>query len=288
MADHGPKVSAARASSGPLTRDVLGFLAFSHGWTWAFWALASLAGGSVWEAPGRYLFLVGGAGVMIGGVVMTRVSGGPAALRELGPRLVDPRRVSPRWWAVTLLLFPLLTLLAGGLAALVGSAGPPLDLGRAAARAVDPMGLMALIGFILVIGPLPEEIGWRGYLQDRLQERWSALYASLAVGLVWWSWHLPLFLMPGFFDVFEIARPTPLGFLAGLLPAAVLYAWVYNGTRRSVLAVIMLHFMHNFSGELLGMSAAARVAQVVLMALGAVLVVWWWESRSLRAIITRL
>jgi membrane protease YdiL (CAAX protease family) len=281
MADHGGNATATRAPSGTLTRDVLGFLAFSHGWTWAFWALASLGGGSVWERPALYLFLVGGAGVMLGGIVMTQVTWGAPGLRELAARLADPRRANGRWWAVTLLLFPVLTLLAAGLATGLAGAARPLDLGSAAARAADPAGLLAMIGFILVIGPLPEEIGWRGYLQDRLQERWSALAASLAVGLAWWTWHLPLFLVPGFFDVFDIARPTPLGFLAGLIPAAVLYAWVYNNTNRSVLTVIVLHFMHNFSGELLGLSTAARVSQVALMAVAAVLVVWWWGPKRL-------
>lgn len=273
-----------------LTRDVAGFLAFSHGWTWLLWALAAGAGASVWEPPGLYFFVPGGAGVMIGGVVMTRVAYGAVGLRDLGRRMVDPRRATGRWWAVVLLFFPALTVVAAALAGLGASAGidgfigsgfRPLDLGSAAALLADPAGLLAMIGFLLVIGPLPEEVGWRGYLQDRLQARWSALASSLAVGMAWWSWHLPLFLVPGFFDVFHIATPTPLGFLAGILPSAVLYAWIYNNTRRSVLAVIIFHFMQNFSGELLALSAEARVVQVLLLVVAAAGVVWGWGASTL-------
>ena len=50
---------------------------------------------------------------------------------------------------------------------------------------------------LLIIGPLSEEIGWRGYALERLQTRWNALTSSLIVGLVWALWHLPLFMMVG-------------------------------------------------------------------------------------------
>lgn len=268
-------------TAGGVYRHAAGFFAFSHGWTWILWALAASLGTSVWEAPGVYFFIAGGAGVMIGGIVMSRVTRGPTGLRDLGWRAVDTRRIGSRWWAVILLFFPALTLLAALLAATVTGDPRPIDPRGAAGQVIDPAGLLAMMGFILVIGPLPEEIGWRGYLQDRLQERWSALAASGVVGLAWWTWHLPLFLLPGFFDVFDIATPTPLGFLAGILPSAVLYAWVYNNTGRSVLAVILFHFMQNFSGEILAMSVPARVWQVGLMWGAAAVVIWWWGRTTL-------
>jgi membrane protease YdiL (CAAX protease family) len=261
---------------------VLGFLALSHGWTWAFWGAGGLMGTSIWEFPATIFLYVGGAGVFLGGVVMSRVAYGPAGLRDLGRRIVDPRPIGGRWWAVILVFFPLLTLIAAGAALLLGASARPLDLEAAAARLANPAGLLAMMGFILLIGPLPEEIGWRGYLQDRLQTHWSALAASLLVGVIWWSWHLPLFVLPGYFDAFGRANPTPLDFLYGILPSAVLYARVYVNTDRSVLAVILFHFMENFSGEFLGIAEEARPYRLALMVLLVVLVVWWWGPRTLR------
>jgi len=46
--------------------DIFGFLAFSHGWTWLFWAAAGFRGTSVWEQPATVLFVIGGAGVFMG------------------------------------------------------------------------------------------------------------------------------------------------------------------------------------------------------------------------------
>lgn len=230
--------------------DVWGFLALSHGWTWAFSTLAGLWGMSVWQMPATIFFVIGGAGVFLGGIVMSRLTYGPAGLHDLRQRLVNPSRIGARWWATVLLLYPALTVAAAALA--WRATTEPLDLAAAAARLSNPIGLAAMMGFILIIGPLPEEVGWRGYLLDRLQERWNALTASLVLALIWWSWHLPLFVLPGYFDAFGRSAPAPLDLLYGILPSAILYTWVYNNTRRSVLAVVILHFMQNFSGELLG------------------------------------
>lgn len=268
----------ARAGS----RDVWGFLAFSHGWTWTFWTLASLWGVSVWQMPATAFFVIGGAGVFLGGIVMSHVTYGPAGLRGLWRRLIDPARIGARWWVAVLLLYPALTLVAAVLAVATGAAAQPLDLATVAARLVDPLALLAMIGFILIIGPLPEEIGWRGYLLDRLQERWNALTASLVLGLVWWTWHLPLFVLPGYFDAFERAAPSPLDLLYGILPSVIVYTWVYNNTRRSVLAVVVLHFMQNFTGEFLGIAEEARPIRLVLEVGLALALIAWWRSATLR------
>jgi uncharacterized protein len=270
------------AARPPRWRDVLLFLAFSHGWTWGFWLLAGALGETVWEWPASLLFYVGGAGVFLGGWVMSGVVYGRGGVRELAVRVVDPRRVPGRWWAVVLLLFPLLTGAAAIVGVVAGITLVPLDLRGAGARLLDPASFFAFVLFILVIGPLPEEIGWRGYLLDRLQLRWNALVASLVLGLIWWSWHLPLFGLPGYFDAFGRASPTPWDFLWGILPAAVIYTWVYNNTDRSVLAVILLHFMHNFTGEFLGMDEAIRPVRLVLEWGAAVAAVAFWGPRSLR------
>lgn len=262
-------------------RELLGFVAFSHGWTWTFWWLAAQSGESIWQPPALHLFMVGGAGILLAGMVMTAAVHGAAGLRDLLRRTLDPRLVPVRWWPVIVVFYPAVTCVTAVIAALAG-VSQPIDLGLAAARLVDPFGLIAMVGFVLVVGPLPEEIGWRGFLQDRLQTRYAALAASLSIGVAWWVWHLPLFALPGYFEAFGAETPTPLGFLANILPAAVLYAWVYLNTNRSVLAAILFHFMENFSSVFLGMAEDARPIRFVVLLAITLFVVWRWGGGTLR------
>jgi membrane protease YdiL (CAAX protease family) len=86
--------------------------------------------------------------------------------------------------------------------------GPTFDL------ALFPAQLGSAIPLI-ILGPLSEEIGWRGYALDRLQTKWNALESSLMVGLVWGLWHGPLFYMVGT-SQHELAMPF-VGFVVALI-----------------------------------------------------------------------
>lgn len=258
-----------------------GYLAFSHGWTWLFWLVSLLWGITVWQPPALYFFLIGGIGVLIGGIVMNRIVYGNIGLRDLARRIVDPRNISIRWWAVILLFFPIITLLAGALAGALG-AESTLNLAGALALVANPLALVSLMAFTLILGPLPEEVGWRGYFQERVQTRLSALPASIIVGLLHWSWHLPLFILPGYWAAFSTTPPTPLDLAFVILPVTVLYTWVYNNTGRSVLAVILFHFTGNFSGQLLGISEVATMYRLVLTATTVMLIVWQFGPTLVR------
>jgi uncharacterized protein len=263
-------------------RDLAGFLLFSHGWTWLFWLLAAIWGTSIWGPPGVYFFYVGGTGVLLGALVMSWLTGGADGMKDLGRRIVDSRRITGFWWLVILLMFPALALVAAAVARWFGGVIAPFDLSGALNLLAHPLQLLTFLVFILIIGPLPEEIGWRGYLLDRLQLRWNALIASLLLAAIWWIWHLPLFWLPGYYDAFGHAPPSPLDFLYGLVPAAILYTWVYNNTRRSILAVILFHYVQNLTGEVLGLAPEVRQLQLVLMGIAAVAVLLWWGPATLQ------
>ena len=276
--DAEPRTTATALPTG--ARDIWGFLAFSHGWTWCFWGPVVWQGADVWSTPWALaLFAIGGLGLPIGGVVMTgRVAGGDG-LRDLGRRLIDPTRISGWWWVTVLGLLPGIKLTAGGLAALFGATEVPFQLEDAAALLVQPGELLLYLGFVLLLGPLPEEIGWRGYLLDRLQLRFSALGASVLVGLAWFAWHGPLFFMVGYYARAGGA-PDPLQFGVAILLGAVLYTWIYNHTGRSVLAAILFHFSGNVSGELLDAPVAVYAYETYLTAIIVLIVVWHWGTQD--------
>jgi uncharacterized protein len=265
-----------------ISLQIAGFVAFSHGWTWLFWSIAGLSGQSVWDSPGVFFFYIGGAGVFLGGVLMSWAAGGRPGLKDLAQRIFDPRLISARWWLLILLFFPALNLLAAALAGLLGLSAQPLDLSETRLLLANPAQFFGFAFFVLLIGPLPEEIGWRGYLLDRLQVRWNALAASLILAVIWTSWHLPLFYLPGYFDPFGGAPPGLLPMFYGILSVVVIYTWVYNNTHRSVLAVILFHFLQNLSGELLALSEEAKTVRLLLTAAVSFLVLLYAGERTPR------
>lgn len=97
---------------------------------------------------------------------------------------------------------------------------------------------------IVLTGPFfyfVEEIGWRGWLQRALQVRLSGLVAGLSVGAVWFLWHLPLSFIPGTVQ----SEFSVVAYMALTLPAALIFAWIYNATGGSVPAVVAAHFGFN-------------------------------------------
>src|SRR5262245_53544396 len=81
-----------------------------------------------------------------------------------------------------------------------------------------------------------EEIGWRGYALPRLASRLGLGVASVVLGVIWASWHLPLFFIPGG-NVGESFPTYPLAVTA----ISVAMAWLYWRTGGSLLLTMLMH-----------------------------------------------
>jgi hypothetical protein len=59
--------------------------------------------------------------------------------------------------------------------------------------------VIMMIQFItsFIGSPLGEEIGWRGFALTNIRHRTGRLLASTIVGVLWWTWHIPLFIVLG-------------------------------------------------------------------------------------------
>jgi uncharacterized protein len=96
----------------------------------------------------------------------------------------------------------------------------------------------------LVTSGLFEEPGWRGFALPRLQERHGALCGTVVLGLCWGCWHLPLFLIPGVYIAGTGLATVGIAFSQFLVievAMAVIFTWLFNHTRASVLLAVMLH-----------------------------------------------
>jgi membrane protease YdiL (CAAX protease family) len=97
--------------------------------------------------------------------------------------------------------------------------------------------------WLLTFG-LGEEIGWRGFALPRLQAERPAFSASLLLGALWACWHLPaLFYRDTYIAMGLLVVPILITVAA---VGSVVYTWLYNGTRGSLLMLVLFHGLFDF------------------------------------------
>jgi len=246
-------------------------------WSFGFWGLAALAGSPADSFPGNLLLSLGGGGPPVAAILLTLLDRDADRRRDYWRRIVDVARIPPRWFGVIFLTAPLTSLLAVLTHTLLS--GEATSFQPARELLADPLGLLPFALGILLFGPLPEELGWRGFALDRLQARWNGLVSSLVLAAIWAAWHVPLFFIPGTYQN-EIGFGSAgfWLFMAALVPETILITWVYNSTHRSTLAAILFHFMTNFTSQVLDPAqdiGLYRLGWAVVISLGAL-----WSAGS--------
>ena len=195
----------------PLTTFVL--IAFGFTWPLAAGMRISLL-----------LPLLGLFGPLLGAVVVLWALEGRMGLATLWRKFAfRPRHV--KWLALAVALPLILQIPIWWLERSTGSA-PAFALG--------PITAVSVVLAFLIVG---EEVGWRGFALPYLLERWSALWSSLAVGLIWALWHLPNFFLPGYPH-----QGLPFAaFVLTVVSYSVLFTWLYLRTDGSLLVAVVFH-----------------------------------------------
>jgi uncharacterized protein len=111
-----------------------------------------------------------------------------------------------------------------------------------------PLSLAALAGltlFNLILGPLGEEFGWRGLMQDELALRWGWLLAALVTGVIWLVWHLPLWTI----DSPHAQISLPL-FAGHVMVYSIIIGAAHRLSGGSLLPAILIHLTVNLAANL--------------------------------------
>jgi membrane protease YdiL (CAAX protease family) len=195
------------------------------------------------EALFVILFILGAfTGPTLSAFLVTNALEGKEGRRKLFRRY-GQWRVGLPWYALAILGVPIIYLVAGS----VVLGGVPLADMSANWATFFSMYLPAVLIFPALI-TWGEEPGWRGFALTRMQESYHPLLSGLTVGFMHSLWHLPVFLLVsgpvafGPFDLPEFALNTALS-----MAIAVLWTWVFNHARGSILIAVLLHTSLNAS-----------------------------------------
>ncbi|MFC5369054.1 CPBP family intramembrane glutamic endopeptidase [Salinirubrum litoreum] len=238
--------------------------------TWIPWGVVAVdlqTGRSAFVTP---LLLLGGLGPFLAAVVVATLGGdGRSWLRAL----VDVRAPPGVWLAAVLVP----VVLYVGAIAVVVAGGAQFDR----AGLLPAAALPAVVFATLVRGGL-EEPGWRGLALPVLQRRVGAFWASIAIGVIWAVWHVPLFLMPG-----SSQAGTPFAlYAAAVVGISVITTWLYNAAGGRVLVAVVFHTLSNAvsvttAGGVVGSEVASQVALLGVVWAVVALLVWRYGTERL-------
>ncbi len=249
---------------------LVSFFVLAYAFSWIVWSPLILskdgAGLLPFSSPLPQLVLIP-IGVFLGptlsGFVMTGATEGRAGIRRLLRRIVL-WRVGFRWYLFALIGVPVVmalgtVILPGGLASLL-TLGPGYVLTY----------LVSFVPIAIIGGPLAEEPGWRGFALPRLQPLYGPLVGTLILGLLWGLWHLPLFLVPSWADTSGgSSLLNTVKFVVTLTAFAIVFTWVFNNTKGSVLMAILVHAsIDTFNGPMYALFSPSEMANSILLGFG--------------------
>ncbi len=250
------------------------YLLLAYALAWIFWIPLAMTGRDYQSSPLLVaLFLLGVSGPGLSGIILTYWEGGRQGAREFWQRAFDFHRIRLPWVGMILLFWPGLSALASAISYFSGGSLPGFEMLRQMIQ--QPAGFL-VIPVLYVIQAGVEELGWRGYMLDRLQARRKPLGSALIVGAFHTFWHLPLFWVAG---TNQITWGFGLDFwiFIGMVFAGSIYStWCYNSNGRSTLAVTLLHATLNLSLDLFNEPGVEQRIFFAIVCLGACIVAVLW------------
>jgi uncharacterized protein len=240
-------------------------------YSWFFWGTAIFSLQAFTSFSGKLLLFCG----LIGPLVITLFLIRNIELKrkeKLLAQVYDYKRITVNGYIQLFLLPIIITAISILLSVLFGYSLTQFN--------PDPLVTFSILSFLIflastfLIGPLPEEIGWRGYLLDAWLEKYSPLKASLLVGLVWATWQLPLFFFIGYPLHRDAVQPLfVLFYLLTIFPKSIVFTFFYMRFNRSILAAILLHFSINFMLLILHVELVTVLFELILWSIVAALII---------------
>ena len=212
-------------------RPIASFFLIAYLISWSAWIALFLLHYSYLTGTGLYLYLVAILAPHASAVVVTILERGFVGLGTFYGRVF--RRASVIWVGAAIVV-PMVIYMIPFLVAI------GLQLPRGPLLHQPPRTLpMLVLGQAAVA--LGEEPGWRGFALPSLTEKVGAIGASLALGVAWALWHLPLFIIAG---TAQYGAPF-LPFLVTLTAWSLIVTLLVVRAGGSVVVAMLFHISAN-------------------------------------------
>jgi len=229
--------AASTVASSTLAGSLLLFFVATFAFTWACW-IGVLAAHIPLKRPIAQLFItIGTFAPAFAALWLTWKYEGRRGIHALLDRALK-WRVGIRWYVLAVTYLALAKLASALIYRLIFGAWPHFG--------TDPWYLMLAV--IVVSTPFQsgEELGWRGYALPRLAERMGFAWGGVALGVIWASWHLPIFFIPG---AYKYGQSFPV-WAAAVTAVSIAMAHLYVNTGGSLLLTMLMHAAVNNTSDI--------------------------------------
>jgi uncharacterized protein len=248
------------------------FLSLTFLWSWASWGIAAVSTQEWTAFPTVVFYVLGGIGPTLAAVGLVWSGASSESPGVFLRRWIDYRGLGA-WWFVVILA---IAIVPNALARLV----PP---GSGTVESSSNEVILPALVAVAVLAGVAEEPGWRGYLLDTLGTARSGLVSGVIVGIVWTVWHLPFYFIRG--TIQQEAGLWSQDFwwdMANRIPLAVLFAWIYLETGRSILSAILLHAADNLASVFIDPQGNQLIIRFVAVTALAGVAVWFRRRRMMQ------
>lgn len=239
----------------PGLRGALVFYALTFALSWLSWGILILFPQAIDWSP--IIIILGAYGPMLAAAILSRRYGGAGAVRSWF-RTVGAVRGRWSWLLLGGLILPLAIALAHLVVyrLLVGPVVVSVDPPWYWAVSAAPVNVFLLFWW----GSAMEEFGWQGFALPRLTQQLHPLVACLVHGVLWATWHLPLYLTNAW-----SGDTQAIWLLYGItITLAPTMYWLTRSATGSVLPAVLLHAATNHYSSLFTKPTDPSVFQELL------------------------
>ncbi len=207
------------------SRSLPTFILLLFGLSIPFWVIGAIYDVQIF--PGFNLFQLPLAMPAVAALILVYRESGKDGVVTLLRRTYDFRNIKSKiWYLPILLIYPSFGFIDYWILRLSGTSIPSLQFSLVTFLSYSTV-------FFMAFG---EELGLTGYAIDSLQQRYSALMSGILLGLVWAGYHIPGFIISGYYSfewIFWHAIYTIVG--------RVLFVWIYNNSGKSLFSMALFH-----------------------------------------------
>ena len=264
-------------------REHWNFFLITFVFSWGLWSIPILSGLDMSHPLTIVCFALGGIAPSTTGIILAKTRSCRKYWKDFLGRVLNVRQISLSWWGIMLIIIPFTTAVA--VLAWYCITGSMPEFETLKKFLANPLSIIPFALFMFIFGPVPEEIGWRGYALDHLERKYPRVTASMILGFFWMMWHIPMFMISGTYQ-YGLLQESPwlmLDFMIQFYPLSIIMDWIYHNTRRSILSGVMFHFFINFFGEFIDIPGDIKFyrtgVQIILALI--IIAVWSVEKRKI-------